>query len=672
MPDLDFTKPPPSAGPLDFTKPPPATLTGRDRALTEERAALAKSGAGDLPAWQGVTFGQGIDIDSALQKGSVMAQNLVRRVKGEPIPYTSDEAAAATGQGEREAVAGVRQRHPIASLASELGGGGLSAIATRGVVPEAAAPSFLARALQTGLTGAGFGALTGEGEAGGDIKHRTEGAETGGIVGFGLGAAAPAAEPVLQGIFRGANRLVQGVGARGWQTAAQSAEKRLTDALRQDGVTPEKITAAIKEWKDAGVGTAKLLDVAGENTMGLIRAASSRFGPARNIAARNAMAERANLGPEAAERAGALTPETRTAPEMRQALTEERDKLAEGQYRPAYAKRIAVPPALLTELQDQEGRSAVTAAIKGARANKDYETVNQLQTLQGALDGINKIDPSIAPALRNKMVEQYLAKIHTTGGAVDAIRIAMGNLGNAASKANSRVGAGFFDRAHGISDILDQIPELKAARATYHSMSDKLRGLDLGEAALTKPASQFGQLLKTAGGKGKSPKPMTPEMIEQARTGARQWIQDELGKKSTQARATLEKIATGRDVQKNLEALFGKDEAQRYIHDAQLRIHRLTRAQDVSPRTGSQTQPRGQDIGSLIGGWKGMLSKALDHLTTPGMDEDEATALVRAGLGDPSALIQSFARKPVLRQALSRSAPVLGSQGARTVSQPAE
>jgi hypothetical protein len=402
--------------------------------------------------------------------------------------------------------------------------------------------------------------------------------------------------------------------------------------------------------------------------MGLIRSAATAGGGARNLAARNLDVEREALGAGARERAAGLTPgEGRTVPELKQALTTQRDALAEKQYRPAYAKPIGVTPPLLAELKDVEGRQAISAAIKGARARKDYESVAALENLARVSEV--KIDPSLSPAAQQQAIKKYISQFPVSGAAVDKVRIALNDLGDAAK--NGQVKAGMFDRANKIGDLLDEVPGLKRARDTYHSMSSQIRALDMGEGVFTTPTSRFSNMLKAAGGKGKTPKPLTAEALKTARVGARQYIDDIMGKGSVESTALLKKIAHSDDVKANLRLLFGKEEADKYIRDADNRLLRMTRATDISPRTGSQTAPRSLDLDRFFGAFKSPLKKILGVAgEAMEMTPKEREALVKTALSGAQAGLPALRRgSPVARQILTAIAPQASQQSARVVSE---
>lgn len=107
----------------------------------------------------------------------------------------------------------------------------------------------------------------------------------------------------------------------------QEALKRLGEALKADGLGPQDVRAALAEWQRSGASSPALMDLAGENTRALLRAAAAaptragQTGAARNTAVRYANRVTADLQDNAIARARALTADARALPQIADDVT---------------------------------------------------------------------------------------------------------------------------------------------------------------------------------------------------------------------------------------------------------------------------------------------------------------------------------------------------------------
>lgn len=175
---------------------------------------------------QGVTLGFGDEIGAALG----VAGNVVARGLGADIPEkTYSDILEEIRAPERQ----FEQRHPVQSMAAEIGGGiATGAGAARAI---AAAPTLAARVGRSAATGAGSGAAAGFGTGEGGVGNRLAGAGVGG----GIGAVAG---PIMSEVVGPAvMRTAQGIGA-----AARYGRQAIRNARN-----PEQ--AAIENVADRGV-----------------------------------------------------------------------------------------------------------------------------------------------------------------------------------------------------------------------------------------------------------------------------------------------------------------------------------------------------------------------------------------------------------------------------------
>jgi hypothetical protein len=152
----------------------------------------------------------------------------------------------------------------------------------------------------------------------------------GGILG-GLGASARisgvpqiADIPVLKTAVRAANNASGGR----LLNPATEASKRLAEKLRIDGATPEEITKITQAWKASGASDPTLMDVVaklpsgGTATIGLLRGAALKSGPAQGAVKTYRADIARNLQPRVINRTAELTPDQRTVPQMLSELTD--------------------------------------------------------------------------------------------------------------------------------------------------------------------------------------------------------------------------------------------------------------------------------------------------------------------------------------------------------------
>lgn len=228
---------------------------------------------------QGATFGFGDEVMNAL--GAAFAKYLPKSLGGRPDLFNDrsvgDVYKEAQDQSKERLQAQFNAR-PITSIAANIGGG----ILTGAAGTSTAAGSALANSLRAGsaatrigkgaLAGAASGALYGAGTA--DEGHRLEGAATGAVLGGGIGGALPATGAALSGLSKGARGAYDRIGALFGSEAASGriADNIIAKRLIGEGFSPEDVTAAIQQSKQAGLG-ATLGETTGSS--GLLQAEKS-------------------------------------------------------------------------------------------------------------------------------------------------------------------------------------------------------------------------------------------------------------------------------------------------------------------------------------------------------------------------------------------------------------
>lgn len=570
---------------------------------------------------QAATLGYSDEIDAGVAALETGANNFLNKVRGKPsVGYGMRDAYDAVVTEERAAQKGYAQKYPAPNMAySLIGGVGAPGTGAAGRF-VGASRSLAGATVRSGAVGAAAGAVAGAGTAEGGAKDRAVGAAKGAAVGATVGAALPSVARGAQTAGRAINAATGYRLSGGVQGAAAS---RLREALRQDGVDEATIRTRVSEWARTGAMPPTLADVAGENTRALLRTAGSRPGPARN-AAQTYRNETVEGVPDASiERARQLTPnEPRPAGVVQAGIEEGRDTAARVQYREPYAAPVQIDAQTATALRGDAGRAAIQRARQAAAARRDNQQVQELDSL---------------------LAENMNEFPQVSAGTLDRIRIAMGERATTATQRNARdMAGGLRSRAADIDTALDDVDGLAEARGSYRGSSQAIEAVDIGQRILKDPPDVFAASLT----------PDNPQALDAARVGARQAITDALGQRAN-ASPVLRQIAFAPNARRNLEALFGPDEAERFIAAARQNIQKGENANFIAPNTGSQTQLRDQDQGTIASVFnavrapvQAILNRLASGLT---LSDDEAQVLLRLGLDVPNPAAARAPANPIRR-----------------------
>lgn len=171
--------------------------------------------------------------------------------------------------GERKEVKDFQGAHPVLAAGASVAG-------SLPLAPVGAGPvrTGLGLVAQGAKNGAVFGGLSGFGNGEGGLGERLEsagkGAAFGGVVGGAL--------PVLTGA--GGSLINRGAAAVGLRDADEVARGKVLQALARDGVTPDDLAVRLAD----NAKPQAVMDVAGQNTLGLARTAAGAPGTARQRA----------------------------------------------------------------------------------------------------------------------------------------------------------------------------------------------------------------------------------------------------------------------------------------------------------------------------------------------------------------------------------------------------
>lgn len=402
----------------------------------------------------------------------------------------------------------------------------------------------------------------------------------------------------------------------------QEAAKRLGEALKADGLGPQEVRLALQEWQRTGASSPALMDLAGENTRALLRAAGGKSGPARNAAVRYVDQVTADLQDNALSRTRALTPDD-NRPAVRAAadLEARQGQVADEMYPEPYATPVAVGDDVIDALRDEPGRAALRRARAAAVARRNDQQVAEIDALLNASD--------TAPVGE------------VSGGTLDRVRIAMAGRGAKAQQSPDTrdIAGGLFSRAADIDAALDEVPGLVPARQTYRGIQAQRDAMERGGAQPFADPEQYADdlaRLREMATPDDNPFPVSADDIgSAAQVGLRSELERMIGAPAANATGTLNRLATGTNTERVLGETFGGDEAGRYRAAIQNEIDRVANARFISPNTGSQTAPRLDDEGlvqlpslSKIGIAKALFDKLRRGVS---LTPEERQALIEIG-----------------------------------------
>lgn len=544
----------------------------------------------------------------------------------EQIPFLDEAAAGATSLISGRPYEEVRslqsdlqqydrQNHPLARNL-----GGVAGAATGLAAPGGSIGQGIGRAIGVG---AGYGALYGAGAADDSYSSRLQGAIQGGVLG---GATAGAIQGGLSYAQRlsSLNRPPVQPGSRVPVSGSpeQMAAARLVRTMEPGAISERQ------RLTDLGLSPS-IVDVSGGTTERLVRTAAAPAGDGANAAVQNAAQRSADLRPEIMGITRGLAQDQRSAQAVREGLEQSRDALASTEYAPAYAAQVTLTPEAVTALRGQDGQAAIQRALRGAEANGDVETINELRGLIGSeLDQL----PTVS------------------GRTLDRVRISMRDMSSNFLRGDNPdrvMSAGYAGRVRGIDTALDSAPGLTDARAAFRDRSGAIDAIDNRPDIFSTDPRDFASWVRG----------LTPEQREAATVGVRQDILDQLGGQANAGTRSLDRLTQSQYSRQNLSALLGEEAADQYLSSIAARVQQTQRANRVSPNTNSQTFGRGLDeqtfqaaelLGAASDGARGLvgdtpaLARTVDRVVTAvrarSMTPEVRNEIVNLGLGSADEL----------------------------------
>lgn len=542
----------------------------------------------------------GVDLltGKAKRQPGENVETFTRRVEGENYDAAQGrtKAAAEDFRARRRNASNVAQGVGLAVQALPVGGA---------AAPVAAGLRGLMGSSARAATAAGLGAQASGYGGEGTLRERQAAANEATPVAMGLGAALPVgvagagrarqkagsiARATTQTGVRLANRGAKSVGANFLDPRTEAA-KRLGEALKSDGLGPQEIRAAMQEWQASGASSPMLMNLGGENTRSLLRAAAAKPGAARNVAVQTVNRAEADLQPAALARTRALTPDTRgSALKVGEVLEDVQGRLAREQYAEPYAEQLPITRDIRSALSGRDGHAAIARAARASEARRDGTMAEELRTLQRA---IAAGDEAPAPFELGDLVERAPDPT-ISGAALDRIQIALGKTARGLAKNDAGdIAAGLYGRQGAINGALDGVPGLAPARASYRGVQAQRDALELGGNQPFADPDLYDDELATLmqrASPGDIPHPVAAEDIRGAAgVGLRSELERMIGAPAENSTGTLNKLATGTNTGRVLETTFGGDQAGRYRDALQREIDKVSDARFISPNSGAKT-----------------------------------------------------------------------------------
>lgn len=604
--------------------------TGRGAADRDARNRIKNTPDQVRAVSKGFTFGFADEIDAAGAALETGARNLAAKTGVvKPAPYGMGDAYGAVMDANAEADAEFARKHPVQNVGLQIAGGAVGPGMAQAARYVGGSRSLLGATVRSAVVGGGTGAVAGAGNARGGVSERGLAAASGAATGAVVGAVLPSAARAVQTGGRAVNAAI----GQPFGGANRGAAARLREALQQDGLDDAQINAAIQRWEQSGV-TPEFLNVVGENTRALFRAAGSQAGDARTAAQGYRDTTVASIPNRAIERTNALTPgETRTPARFAADTRTQRRTDANTMYAQPNATPVEINGEMAQAMRGNTGRAAIAEARRVAEINGDYEVLNEL-------DQLPEGDLSSFPQM--------------TGRTLEAVRRAFRDMGRAAAAPSGPTGAsaGYGRRVDLMDTGLDNVPGLTEARGHYRQQSRAIDAAEDGPSVMG-PSSEFIPAVDDLGG--------NVNAILGARIRERQALRDKFGTRD-QVSGLLGDIAHAPDVRPNLNALYGQA-GDTFADASGNLLAKQQHANFIAPNTGSQTQSRGQDANRLFGVVQNALEVAGGNLRPLierfarglTMTERERGILVQLGIGSPQDAMAALNAAPTAGQANARN-----------------
>lgn len=516
------------------------------------------------------------------------------------------DAQQASDQADRVDVPVSRGAGQVAGFVGGLGLGALANSAVRLPQVAASANPLLGGAANAGYAaaeGAALGGLAAAGNADGDIPARARaavpGAVVGGVLGGTLSPALGAAQAGVRSLMRrGADPVARTSNILAGRIDAPAARAR-TNILMEAGAEPS------------------LVNVAGEQTKGYVRAAASRMTPARDVVQQRADAARLNLPDRIGLQARRnISDDPRNPEQVVADMTAARDAAATRNYAQV-DELVTVPDAVKDMLSDASGRQIIARARADAIENQDWMRQAELDQL------LRETQNGQLPRISASTIDRL----------VISARERAGTFAEQGMRLRAR---GAMARRGQLDATLDDVEALAPARADYAAQS---RNIDAAEAG-----SDFlraGSADEFAGAMGAA------SDLTGARATARRAVERAVGENVSAAPGVARRIADAPEQQMRNTSMLGPEGAERLQAGMRAEANVVQDLVDIAPRTGSQTQNKTADqetiggiaeaVRTFAGGPQAWLGAAVNRLKTLGLSDADAQIIAEVAT-DPAQL----------------------------------
>ncbi|MDO9334928.1 MAG: hypothetical protein Q7T61_00875 [Caulobacter sp.] len=392
------------------------------------------------------------------------------------------------------------------------------------------------------------------------------------------------------------------------RTAAQDpvAMRRLADEYRAAGIDPA------------------LIDVVDESGRGVTRATASRMTPAREEATNFRDARALDLPDRINRQAQRLSTDPRTPDQIRADLTARRTEQGNEQFAAVRNEEVSLAPDTVLALRSPQGRAAINAAGQNALNSLDPEVraigarLNALAS--DALDNPGQTTVTVG-------MSQEISK-----GLLDAAEAAQRSGNNNQARLLGDLGRAVRDNARAT------VPGYDEALNSWAAESRLIEATDVGENLMRANTDEFVSAVEQMG----------PDEQAMARAAGRRAVERSVGENPASAPGVARRIATAPEQQARTRALAG-DDAEAFQTGVGLEERALRNANDIAPRSGSQTQLRSQDaadVGNAIstgvqvgaqvlrGDVPGLITRAANWWASRGFSRQQAEEFTRLAI-DP-------------------------------------
>lgn len=623
------------------------------KALADARGQFAKNAKGPFAGWneamtaraRGAMFGVMDEAQGGVAALATGARNsLARMTGGKGAGYGMRDAYEATAQASREQERDYAARHPVVNFANQTAGG-----AWLPVGRAMTGGSLASTTVRSAAIGAGVGGFYGAASADGDASARLSGARQGAMTGAAIGAAAPVvarglqmtgrvasdavAKPVARTVARAANRAV-GAATGGRVTVLPpeaEAVKRITEEMARDRLSPAQMEEALAAWSETGASSPQFLNLVGENTRALFRAAAGKPGPARDMAVKHAERVAADLQDNVIGRTAKLTPDARPARVIEGEARLARAEAARSEMDRIGDQLVTLTPDSVQGLRSDLANAAIKEAAQNALASSDPSVRNIGARLNRLAADV--VDKPSAVTLDLRSAQDISKSL------LDAADSAFKGGNGARGKALADLGRSIRNNAGspeqgGFSEYGDWLKK-------YADDSAALDALDVGRGGMNASPDDFALDLAAVN--------TTPQAQTLAQTGYRQAITDAVGNPTAGATGVLNRLSTSTNQTRNLATAFGADEAARYQGAVSNEVKKVGDARFISPNTNSQTASRQSDALELLGALPSKVSQGvafvIDKLLRGAtLTDAEREALIRIGI-DPAEVSMTKVRQ---------------------------